>query len=69
VDFFCEEVRLAVELDGGRHSDERQLAYDALRTQVLEEQGIRVLRFWNSDVLQNLDGVLTTILDELRRRR
>jgi very-short-patch-repair endonuclease len=57
VDFLCSECRLIIEVDGGQHSPER----DARRTTFLESQGFRVIRFWNNDVLQNLDGVWTTI--------
>jgi adenine-specific DNA-methyltransferase len=44
---------LIIEVDGGQHSPEG----DARRTAFLESQGFRILRFWNNDVLQNLDGV------------
>ena len=57
VDFLCSERRLIVEVDGGQHSPER----DARRTAYLESQGFRLIRFWNNDVLQNLDGVWTMI--------
>ena len=61
VDFLCRNARLVVEVDGGQHAD--QIAYDARRTAWLERAGLRVLRFWNSDVLTNRDGVCLTILD------
>ena len=57
VDFLCPEQRLIIEIDGGQHTAER----DARRTAYLESQGFRVIRFWNSDVLQNPDGVWTEI--------
>jgi very-short-patch-repair endonuclease len=63
VDFFCEEARLVVELDGGGHAEPDQTGYDAQRTERLEQMGIRVLRFWNPDVLLNVDGVLQRILE------
>jgi ATP-dependent helicase HrpA/adenine-specific DNA-methyltransferase len=50
LDFYCYEEKLAVELDGGVHCSDEQLAYDAERTKELEGAGIRVLRFWNNDV-------------------
>jgi very-short-patch-repair endonuclease len=56
-DFLCPEKRLIIEVDGGQHTPER----DARRTEFLESQGFRILRFWNNDVLQNLDGVWTAI--------
>jgi very-short-patch-repair endonuclease len=64
VDFACRERRLIIEVDGGQHAtDER----DAVRDQWLAGHRYRVLRFWNNDVLGNIDGVLETIaaaLDE-----
>ena len=59
VDFACLEANLIVELDGGQHAE--QVLADAGRTQVLESLGYLVLRFWNNDVLTNIDGVLEFI--------
>ncbi len=59
VDFCCESARLIIELDGGQH-DVRS-ACDAKRTADLEAYGYLVLRFWNNDVLNNLNGVVETI--------
>jgi adenine-specific DNA-methyltransferase len=56
-DFLCSEKRLIIEVDGGQHTPER----DARRTAFLESQGFRIIRFWNHDVLQNLEGVWSTI--------
>ena len=63
VDFACIEEKLIIEVDGGLHSD--AAGYDARRTKWLNEHGWRVLRFWNNDVSENLDGVLERILQEL----
>jgi very-short-patch-repair endonuclease len=57
-DFFSEELRLVVELDGGQHAESER---DAVRTRYLESQGLRVLRFWNNDVLGNVEGVLESL--------
>jgi very-short-patch-repair endonuclease len=59
-DFLCAEKRLIVELDGGQHSVEA----DAARTAYLERLGYRVVRFWNNEVNENLEGVLSAILAE-----
>ena len=59
VDFACPERKLAIELDGGQHAL-RELA-DERRSAELAERGYRVIRFWNNDVSDNLDGVLETI--------
>ena len=65
VDFFCSEERLAIELDGGQHADDKARALDAKRTSYLEEQGIRALRFWNNQVFTETEGVLQVIFDAL----
>jgi very-short-patch-repair endonuclease len=59
LDFYAPALRLAVELDGGQHAE--QTDADQRRTRWLEERGVTVLRFWNSDVSQNLPGVLEVI--------
>ena len=58
VDFACIDACLIVEIDGGQHSEER----DAARTAFLQSKGYRVIRFWNNEVLENIDGVLQSIL-------
>ena len=65
VDFFCMRAKLVVEFDGGQHSEPAQLKYDERRTQRLSELGIRVLRFWDCDVLRDTDVVLETIYNVL----
>ena len=59
VDFACHAKRVIIEVDGGQHAT--QSAADAERTSVLEANGYRVLRYWNNDVLKNIEGVLEDI--------
>jgi very-short-patch-repair endonuclease len=59
VDFACLTIKLVIEVDGGQHNIDK--ARDERRTRWLEGQGYKVMRFWNNEVLQNLDGVLETI--------
>ena len=59
VDFSCPAALLVIELDGGQHADRTE--QDALRTRALEKHGYTVIRFWNHEVMQNLDGVLEEI--------
>jgi very-short-patch-repair endonuclease len=58
VDFLCRDSRLIVEVDGGQHAESKS---DLVRDQWLAEHRYRVLRFWNNDVMMNVDGVLETI--------
>ncbi len=62
VDFVSHQAKLVVELDGGQHNEPAAQTYDDVRTAWLETHGYRVLRFWNSDVNENLEGVLDTIV-------
>ena len=59
-DFVCREKKVVLEIDGGQHSE--AIEYDERRTKFLEEQGYRVLRFWNTDVFKNTRDVLEKIL-------
>jgi len=65
-DFACHTVRLIVELDGGQHNEAAGLTRDAERTADLESRGYRVLRFWNNDVLRNVEGVMEMIAAAVR---
>jgi very-short-patch-repair endonuclease len=65
LDFYCHEAHLAVELDGSGHLEDQQIEHDSMRTKFLQDQGITVLRFWNSDVLNNLEAVLRVIWENL----
>ena len=62
VDFVCYEKRLIIETDGGQHAESEG---DAVRDSWLASQGFRMLRFWNVDIRQSLDGVMATILEAL----
>lgn len=60
-DFYCAAAKLVVELDGMHHTEGNQIAYDQERTLQLEALGLRVIRFSNQAILQNIDGVLAQI--------
>ncbi|MGY3485077.1 very-short-patch-repair endonuclease [Bradyrhizobium sp. USDA 4011] len=62
-DFACREKQLVIEVDGGQHAGS---VTDAIRDRYLAAEGYRVLRFWNNDVLGNIEGVLITIQTGLR---
>ncbi len=65
LDFYCHESKLGIELDGGVHGKSEQEKSDAERTRYLNRQGIRVIRFWNNDILKNTESVLEVIWSEL----
>jgi very-short-patch-repair endonuclease len=65
VDFECRKARLIVELDGGQHNLDEHKRRDDLRDAALQGQGYSVLRFWNHDIDQNIDGVLEVIHSSL----
>ena len=64
-DFVCHAMRLVIELDGGQHGEAVHVGRDAKRDAYMKANGYRVLRFWNNDVMQNLNGVLETIAQAL----
>jgi type I restriction enzyme M protein len=61
LDFYCHELKLAVELDGSQHNNESGRAHDQKRSRFLQERGIQVLRFWNNEVFQQPEAVLEAI--------
>ncbi|MBI1921469.1 MAG: endonuclease domain-containing protein [Geobacter sp.] len=65
LDFYCLDAHLAIELDGGGHARDDQMEYDDVRTKDLAGAGIRVLRFWNNDVLNDTESVLEAIYDAI----
>jgi len=66
-DFCCPSLKIVVELDGGHHAE--RAAYDARRTRYLNEQGYLVVRYWNNQITEELDGVCADLMDVIRRRR
>lgn len=65
VDFLCVEAALAVELDGGQHDEDRYRR----RTVYLEARGLHILRFWNHDVVENIEGVPDAIRSALSKKK
>jgi len=62
MDFYCHELGLVIELDGSQHGTDDAIEYDAERTKFLEALELKVVRYWNNGVLQNVD----VVLDDLR---
>jgi very-short-patch-repair endonuclease/restriction endonuclease S subunit len=69
LDFYCHELKLAIELDGGQHNLPEGRLHDKVRTAKLAEHGIRVLRFWNHEVLRDPESVLEAIYQAIVERR
>lgn len=65
VDFICLERKLIIELDGDQHGQPEQVAYDQRRDDWLQSRGYHVARFWNDEIYQNIDGVLSVIAELL----
>ena len=64
LDFFCPKIRLAIELDGNQHKDAKE--YDIERETFLKDKNIKVIRFWNNEVLNDLENVLKIIRQNAR---
>ena len=63
VDFLCKEKNIVIELDGGQHNEDDNIVKDNERTKFLESQGYIVIRYWNNDIMQNIDSVLSDLKD------
>ena len=68
LDFYCHKYKLGVEIDGEIHANEEIHEYDLDRTAELNKFGIKVLRFTNNEILENINKVILTIKSELRKR-
>jgi very-short-patch-repair endonuclease len=66
-DFASHKCRLVIEVDGGGHAEARQAAFDRARSAYLKSRGYRVLRFWNNEVLQEIEGVMTLIYEAVHQ--
>ena len=67
LEFYCQERKLVIEVDGSQHAAPEKAAEDGARTLYLESHGLRVLRFTNLDVLQETESVLGRVLEEIER--
>jgi very-short-patch-repair endonuclease len=67
LDFYCPSIRLGIEIDGGQHNEEKNISCDNERTLYLKQNNIKVLRFWNNEILNNIEGVWEKIMDEITK--
>jgi very-short-patch-repair endonuclease len=66
VDFGCLDTKLVIEVDGGGHTEPDQVEYDPARDEYLTSRGFRIRRYFNNDILKNLDGVVKDVLEALK---
>jgi len=69
VDFYCEELKLSVEIDGSVHDNEQQLMYDTHRDKILSHRGIRIVRLRNEAVLADVDRALDELYESISFER
>ena len=66
VDFCCEEKKLVIEIDGGQHNESENIEKDIERTKIINAEGYKVIRFWNNEINENIEGVYLKLLEELK---
>ena len=66
VDFYCPKLKLAIEVDGTTHLENKDKVYDKKRTEELEKLGIKILRFWNNDILNGLAEVANIVKQQIK---
>ncbi len=66
LDFYCPEMRLSIEIDGGQHNESANKANNEKRTEYLNLHNITVIRFWNNEITSNLDGVYEKIIQTIK---
>ena len=67
VDFICEEKKLVIEIDGGQHNEPENISSDNTRTKYIESCGYKVIRFWNNEISNNLEGVYLKLQEIVKK--
>ena len=65
VDFICKEAKIIIEIDGGQHNEPENIEYDKTRTEYLNNLGYKVVRFWNNEIYENIEGVVLRLREEI----
>jgi len=68
LDFYCQRLKLGIEIDGDSHIGDRNEEYDKSRTEKLNKLGIEIIRFWNTDILKNLNEVAEIIEKKIKEK-
>ena len=63
VDFACRRKKLVIEIDGSQHNEENNILYDNERTNFIESEGYKIIRFWNNEINDNIEGVYQKLLE------
>ena len=63
VDFCCEEKKVVIEIDGGQHNKVNNIISDNTRTEIINAEGYKVIRFWNNEINENIEGVYSKLLE------
>jgi len=66
IDFYCPKLKLVIEVDGTTHLENKDKVYDKKRTEELEKLGIKILRFWNNDILDGLAEVANIVKQQIK---
>ncbi len=69
VDFFCPELKIIIELDGGQHNEPENINYDKKRDDFLTKQGFRIIRIWNNEIDNNIEGVIEYIKNNIKQQQ
>ena len=67
VDFACREKKIIIEIDGGQHNQDKNILYDTERTKYFEKLGYKVIRFWNNDIDNNIEGVYQRLSEFIKK--
>ena len=65
VDFICKEAKIIIEVDGGQHNEPENIEYDKTRTEYLNNLGYKVVRFWNNEIYENIEGEVLRLKEEI----
>ena len=65
VDFICKEAKIIIEIDGGQHNEPENIEYDKTRTEYLNTLGYKVIRFWNNEIYENIEGVVLRLKEDI----
>ena len=65
VDFICKEAKIIIEIDGGQHNEPENIEYDKTRTEYLNTLGYKVIRLWNNEIYENIEGVVLRLKEEI----